>query len=247
MTGLRLDCLGASYAFSDGRYWSGFLLNGRILLDCPPQALAHLYRLGKAVPAQLDLILLSHEHADHIAGTDALLLNEHVRVAGAGLRDGRPLAIAGPPGIYARLRAMIGERERLPPRSDPRVVWFDGAAPDRFEWAGVTVERLAVEHDPTIESHGFRVHVDGGIVAYTGDTEMCDAVLQLAEGADVLIVECGGDRAYWHFEWPDIFALREQLPPSTEVLVTHYGHRDAPDVTAIDGLTLAQDFAVYEY
>ena len=31
------------------------------------------------------------------------------------------------------------------------------------------------------------------------------------------------------------------------VLLTHDNHRDAPDVSSIAGLTLAEDFATYEY
>ncbi|MBM3139752.1 MAG: MBL fold metallo-hydrolase [Chloroflexi bacterium] len=62
---IHLDCLGSAFAFSAGRYWNGWLLNGRILLDCPAQTVPHLYRLGGS-PADVDLVLLSHEHGDHI-------------------------------------------------------------------------------------------------------------------------------------------------------------------------------------
>ena len=75
---------------------------------------------------------------------------------------------------------------------------------------------------------------------------MCDALYALAEDAALLIVECGGDRAHHHMSWDDIFALREALPRETELLVTHYDHRSAPDVSAVEGLELAEDFARYE-
>ena len=243
---MRLDCLGSGHAFSHGRYWSGYLVNGRVLLDCPVQTLAHLYRLGDAVPAQLDLVLLTHAHSDHIGGMDLLLLDQ-LQGRTAAQRDGRPLAVAAPPGMYDRLREVIGPSERLPQRDDPRVHWFEQPAGDAFEWAGVRIEAVAMEHDPALDCHGYRLHIDGGIVAYTGDTRMCDAVLRLAAGADVLVVECGGDRRHHHMEWPDVFALRERLAASTEMLVTHYDHREAPDVSSIPGLTLARDFATYEY
>src|SRR5687767_15333825 len=94
---LRLDCLGSGYAFSHGRDWSGFLLNGRVLLDCPPQSLAALYRIGLQRIVDLDLILLSHLHSDHVLGMDLLLL-ELEQGRASTLRDKRPLAVAGPLG-----------------------------------------------------------------------------------------------------------------------------------------------------
>lgn len=240
---LRLDCLGSANAFSYGRYWSGFLLDRRVLLDCPPQTLAHLFRMGVLTSA-VDLVLLSHEHSDHIGGMDLLLLDAMQRTAGE--RE-RALAVAGPPGIYARLREVIGPSARLPERGDPRVVWFEQRDGGAFEWAGVRVECFEVEHAADITALGFRVRTAGGVVAYTGDTRLCDAVLRLAEGAEVVIVECGGDREHGHFEWPDIATLRRELSMSTHVLVTHYGE-DAPDaVRALAGVTLAEDFATYEY
>ncbi len=62
---IHLDCLGSGWAFSTGSYWNGWLLDRRILLDCPSQALVHLYRLG-ITAADLDLVLLTHEHDDHV-------------------------------------------------------------------------------------------------------------------------------------------------------------------------------------
>jgi len=249
---LRLDCLGSGHAFSHGAYWSGYLLGGRVLLDAPPQTLAHLYRLGEQTLADLDLVLLSHQHSDHVFGLDLLLLDlEEGRAR--DLRGGRPLAIAAPPGTYERVRQIVGTSDRLPPRDDTsRIVWIEAPAPSSFEWAGIEVARLEMEHAPTLVAHGYRVHLDGRTVAYTGDTRACPAVDALAAGADLLIVECGdgstpGAPPTIHLAWTEVFALRERLPRSTEVLVTHYDHLDVPpEARAIEGLALAEDFAVYE-
>ncbi len=239
---LRLDCLGTASAFSYGRYWSGFLLDGRVLLDCPPQTLVHLYRLGVSVE-QVDLVLLSHEHSDHILGLDPFLLGA---MTSESEQRRRPLAIAGPPSIYDRVREMVGTSSLLPPREDPRISWFEQPGGSAFEWAGVTVECVEMEHAPDITALGFRVQLGGRLLAYSGDTRMCEALPALAEGAELLVVECGGRRESRHMVWDDVFALRRQLPPATRMLVTHYDHRTAPDVSAIDGLTLAEDFATHE-
>ena len=246
---LRLDCLGSGFAFSHGRYWSGFLLDRRILLDCPPQTLAHLFQLGVR-SEEIDLVLLSHEHSDHIGGLDLFLLEamlgDLAREGESAARE-RPLAIAGPPGIYRRLREVIGPSERLPEREDERIHWFERPGGTTLEWAGVRIECVAMEHVPDLVALGFRVHHPQGLVAYSGDTAYCDALVRLGDGADLLIVECGGDRDYGHMAWDDVRALRSELPASTRLLVTHYDPDAVPaDMQTLEGVELAKDLASYE-
>lgn len=243
MTSLRLDCLGSANAYSHGRYWSGFLAGQRVLLDCPPQALPHLVRLGVEART-IDLVLLTHLHSDHIGGMDLLVLAamQHPDPEAARMS---PLGIAGPPGTYERLREIIGPSERLPAPDDERAAWFEQRGGASFEWAGAKVSCLEMDHDPNLVALGYRVELDGRIVAYTGDTRRCKAVEELADGADLLIAECGiGPH---HMDWDDIRGLRAALAPSTRLLVTHYDPRSVPpDLAAIEGIELAEDFASYE-
>lgn len=252
MAAVRLDCLGSGHAFSHGRDWSGFLLNRRVLLDCPPQALAALYRLpGEHLTvAGIDLVLLSHLHSDHILGIDLLLLELEQGLASEA-RAGRPLAVAGPARTYERLRAIIGDSDRLPSKSDPRLAWFEDDTPSRFEWAGIEVQRFVMEHDPNLAALGYRVRLDDRVVAYTGDTRMCPAIEELARGVDVLVVECGGPppagKPATHLDWREIFELRARLPESTQLLVTHYDAGRAPSTAELPrGVTLAEDGASWE-
>ena len=219
-----------------------------MLLDCPPQTLPHLFRLGAPARA-IDLVLLSHAHSDHVGGMDLFLLEAmQGREAREGAPRERPLAVAGPPGLYERLRGIVGASERLPERGDPRLRWFAQAGGTAFAWAGWRVECEAMEHAPDLAALGFRVRAPGGpVVAYSGDTRWCEALLRLGEGADLLIAECGGSRAHGHLEWDDVRALREALAPATRILVTHYDPLAVPAwARTLDGLALAEDFAAYE-
>src|SRR3990172_5194768 len=91
---LQLTFLGSGNAFpAGGRYWSGFLVNGRYLFDAPPTLLPHLKRLG--LPAEeLRVVFLTHFHGDHFLGLPFLFL-EYLYLT----RRREDLVIVGPPGV----------------------------------------------------------------------------------------------------------------------------------------------------
>jgi ribonuclease Z len=53
----------------------------------------------------------------------------------------------------------------------------------------VTVEAVGVHHEPVREAVGYRITTPAGVVVISGDTRVCDEVLELASGADVLVHE----------------------------------------------------------
>ena len=239
---IHLDCLGSGWAFSTGSYWNGWLLDRRILLDCPAQALVHLYRLG-ITAADLDLVLLTHEHDDHVSGVDALILDLHHRHREA--LDHR-IGIAVAEGVYERLERNLDGHAHFLGRDDEAVRWFEPRDGDAFEHRDVGVEVVAMRH--SVPDNGYRVRLDGGVVAYTGDTSPGDHILRLAEGADVLIVECGGAFPGVHCSWADLRELRAELTLATAMLVTHYDATSVPDdIAGLEGLELAVDFGRYDY
>src|SRR3990172_2137047 len=90
----ELAFLGSGNAFAaGGRYWSGFLLDGRYLFDAPPTLLAHLKRLGRDLQA-IRVVFISHFHGDHVLGLPFLYLEY------AELSPRREeLLVVGPPGV----------------------------------------------------------------------------------------------------------------------------------------------------
>jgi ribonuclease BN (tRNA processing enzyme) len=54
---------------------------------------------------------------------------------------------------------------------------------------GVRVTAALVEHTPVFPAFGFRFDTPSGSVAFSGDTGPCDAVVRLAQGADILVHE----------------------------------------------------------
>src|ERR1700722_16308017 len=88
---------------SGGRSNTCFHVTGEsvnFLIDCGASSLPALKRLGIAREA-IDLVLITHFHGDHFAGLPFLLLDAQFT------RRTRPLVIAGPEGIEARLTQVM--------------------------------------------------------------------------------------------------------------------------------------------
>src|SRR3990170_781935 len=184
---LELTFLGSGNAFaSGGRYWSSFLVNRKYLFDAPPTLLPHLKQLGISL-TDLEVVFISHHHGDHFMGLPFLML-EYVYMT----KRTDDLFIVGPPGVedwmeyfatlcYPELHAKdAGYRRR-----------YVDARPGEEQRAGsATFRAVPMNHvKESMEAFGYRARIDGKTVAYTGDTMFCEEIFELAEGADVLVVD----------------------------------------------------------
>src|SRR3954451_1484368 len=88
------DALGSGGRVNTCFHVTGAAVN--LLIDCGASSLPALKRLGIAREA-IDLVLITHFHGDHFGGLPFLLLDAQFS------RRTRPLVIAGPHGIEARL------------------------------------------------------------------------------------------------------------------------------------------------
>src|SRR5271169_5364361 len=101
---MQLRFVGSGDAFgSGGRFNTCFHVTGKqvnFLIDCGASSLPALKRNGIA-GNDIDLVLITHFHGDHFAGLPFLLLDAQFT------RRTRPLVIAGPKGIEARLAQVM--------------------------------------------------------------------------------------------------------------------------------------------
>jgi ribonuclease BN (tRNA processing enzyme) len=130
-------------------------------------------------------VLLTHLHGDHFGGVPFLVLD------GQFARRERPLVVAGPPGTAERVPAAM---DVLFPGSSRAARRF---ATDLIELAPrvptaigpVRVAAFPVEHASGAPSLALRLEWAGKVVAYSGDTEWCEALVDAGRGADLFVCE----------------------------------------------------------
>ena len=233
------DALGSGGRFNTCFHVKGASVN--FLIDCGASSLPALKRLDIARD-DIDLILITHFHGDHFGGLPFLLLDAQFT------RRSRPLVIAGPEGIEAKLanlmEALFEHSSRTTPRFDLSVV---ALTPEQSRTFGdVKVTPYPVVHG---ESGGpflaYRVEAEGRVITYSADTEWTDTLIPAAHSADLFIAE-----AYYYDKivknhlslktleahLPEINAKRVVLTHMSEDMLGRLGGLPYP--TAADGMVV---------
>jgi ribonuclease BN (tRNA processing enzyme) len=219
---MRLTIVGSGDAFGSGGRFNTCLMietGGRtVLLDFGASSLVALRAQGFD-PARVDGVILSHLHGDHFGGLPFLLLDAQFLT-----RRERPLVIAGPPGARERIEAAL---EVFFPRSSAtkwRFPWevVEVTPGEAREVFGLTVATSEVVHPSGAPSTAVRLSDGRKVLAYSGDTEWTDALIPIADGADLFIVECYeyGRPVTGHISWS---LLKDQLPHlrAKRIMLTH--------------------------
>ncbi len=93
-----------------------------------------------------------------------------------------------------------------------------------------------------LESFAFRAEIDGRRMVHTGDTTLCDDLLRIVEGADVIVAECSCEGVAVHLS-PDGLEEMRRHAPGAQIVVTHLD--GLPHPTDFAGMTVAEDLARY--
>lgn len=188
----KLIFLGTSNAISDEQHENTHMVlvgTGRtVLIDCPNSSVQRFQKANVDIK-KLDDLIVTHFHPDHVSGVPQLLMNMWL------MGRHQPLMIYGLQHTLNRLESLMdlyGWREwpgffpvefcRLAQK--PLTPVLDC---EEFHIFATPVQHFI----PTI---GLRIEFSQSdkILAYSCDTEPCAQIIQLAEGADVLIHESSG-------------------------------------------------------
>ena len=231
---MKLIVLGSGTAVPHARRSSaGFWLEtsggASIWLDCSATAIDRAARRNLDW-ANLDAIWISHFHLDHCAGLAPFLFGtKHADET----RDRRkPLRIFGARGLKDLINAFsdAGDYDLLKQSFPVEIIEIEPL--EKFEMAR-GVEAVAAETPHTAESLAIRVADENGkTLCYTADTGFTKSLINLADGADLLVVECSFVKdkpVETHLDLREAMFLIRSAKPKRAVLTHLYAEWDAVD------------------
>lgn len=246
---MRLRVIGCGDAFgSGGRSNTCFWVEcgeTRVALDFGATALVELKRAGLD-HEDLDVIVISHLHGDHFGGLPFLLLD-----AQFDRERSRPLTIVGPVGTKKRINAAL---EVFFPGSS-KIAWrfpfkiVDLPCRKHYQYADLAIESLEVVHPSGAPATAVRVRCGSKLLAFSGDTAWTETLFDVAEGADLFIVECfmpDGD-PYGHGALETLEAQRHNFA-TDHIMLTHMSPAmlGRIDEARARGFLVAHDGLVHE-
>ena len=148
---------------------------------------------------ELGAVFLTHVHSDHVVDLADVVMTRWLQ---GTLHPRGPLPIVAVDGLATTFAATdagrLRRRHRGPRRPRPARTRRSSTSarspcrpsrPSSGTTATITVEAVAVHHEPVREAVAYRVTTPDGVVVVSGDTRVCDEVADLAGGADVLVHE----------------------------------------------------------
>jgi ribonuclease BN (tRNA processing enzyme) len=184
---MELTILGSgTAALQAERGPSGYLLKTEteiLMLDGGTGTLLKCLQTGTSYK-EIDRIFYTHLHPDHtIDLIPFLFATKHT----PGFSRTKPLFLYGPTGFadfFHRIVALYG-RAMIEVNY---AIDVQELLEHQLSFEGLTVHTKIMQHaDNAI---GYRFITNGKTMVYSGDTDMCDEIIELSENADVLVLEC---------------------------------------------------------
>ena len=201
-----------------------------ILLDLGGGALRALLGCGLSI-SEIDIIALSHRHPDHVGDLIPFLFATRYSLGYSRQEPFWLLAARGFADFHARLAAAFDQWVEPP----PGLMVLRELSPegrDVVQWDDLLIKSAPTDHTPG--SLAYRVEAEGRALVYSGDTDESDSLVDLARGADLLVLECSNPfKVPGHLTPGEAGALAARAGVARLLLTHFYPPCEGVDVAAL--------------
>lgn len=200
------------------RFGSAFAIKigeDQIMLDCGPAATHKLVKAG-LWPTDINHIFFTHHHFDHDIDYPCFLLcrwdqsigtEDTLKVFGPTLTEKITNGILNEnDGLFAHdwiarinhplSQKVYANRGGTLPRTPPEVIAKDvtpGNVYEKDNWSVTAAPAIHVQ--PYLDSLAYRFETPDGSIVFTGDTQPCESVTELAKDADMMLCMCWDEQS----------------------------------------------------
>ena len=195
---IRVTLLGTGVPVPNPRQFGPSILveanDVKLLFDCGRGCAHRLWNLGPQYLRGTQHVFITHLHSDHTIGMPDLYLNGWVMLRPTGLKIYGPkkaedlmrhIRLAYGQDVIYRVDRQVSTLSRAQLEYSVTTV-TDGA---EFDFNGVKVTAIRVDHHVVKPAFGYRVGYGGHSVVISGDTAFSTNLIRHSKGADVILHE----------------------------------------------------------
>jgi ribonuclease BN (tRNA processing enzyme) len=193
----------------------------KLLFDCGPGVMRRLLEIDVSI-FDISHIFLSHFHPDHSGELVSFLFALKYPAPSFQKQALTIVAGQGFNTFFKHLQMVYGNQIVLP-SGFMNVIELDTNGPDSRVCSGFTIASMPVAHRP--ESLAFRiVDSNGNALVYSGDTDICDGLVDIASNADLMICEAAfpdNQKTSGHLT-PSLAGEVAQTAKVKQLVLTHF-------------------------
>ncbi len=192
------------------------------LIDCGSGTLLQLERVKQSFK-NLDTLLITHIHADHIG--DLIPLIHALRLP--GLERKKPLTFYGPPGFIEFFQQIVVPVV-APPTAFPVIIQEASAA---WQIGTTKITSCPTPHSDRFASRAYRIEHQGLSILFSGDTDFDQNLVHFCQDADLLFLDCStldANKVTGHLS-AGLCGRIAQEAKAKRLILTHFYPIEGPD------------------
>ncbi|MBI4640362.1 MAG: ribonuclease Z, partial [Candidatus Tectomicrobia bacterium] len=178
-----------------GRSPAGYLLktdDSLLLLDSGSGTMRQIEKAGYDF-MKITTLIYSHTHPDHVSDLIPILQGMVLQSESFGPERSDPLLIYGPRGFEALYRTL---RDLFLSDPEPYPVLIRELYEHTLQMGNLMLTSKPVLHSSHLTCLGYRIECQGKTIAYSGDSGMCETLVELCRNVDLAILDCSYPKGY---------------------------------------------------